>query len=635
MYFQTLTKVVLAACFLLLANVSQVRAQDALVDFSADTVALEGVDVFAPDYLKYSLGHTVKKLAKNHLQEFHGQDLGAMLQKRTGIFVRQYGPGMLASVTMRGASAGHTAVFWNGLPINSPSLGQTDFSIVPVNGIDQATIHFGGSAALYGTDAIGGSIHLDSELQFNQGHQVEIQQGAGSFGRFNSQVKYGYSTEKLALRTSIYRNSAKNDFPFRNRSRIGQPMERQVNAAVEQYGVNQDLGWNLGANSQIKTSLWWNLTDRELQPLMGSNAREVQKDQNLRWALDYLLYGEKSLFNVKVGVIHDEMIFDRTSRNLVTQYLVSTDYEKKVSDSWESKSGLRYTLIDGNLSSYHAMDNRLEAYHSSSFRITERLSSSVNMRQLIYEGNWAPFTPSVSGTYSFVQSETHHLAANTAISRNFKVPTLNDRFWQPGGNPDLLPEDSWSSEVGLMHNWEGTSTQVETRVNYYRMKVENWIIWLPTGNFWTPSNIRNVNNRGVEAFFEANQKVGQGTVGLDLNYAYTRAQISSDDNESTIGRQLPYTPLHKRNIQLSYKWKGLRFFAAQTYVDENFVTTDNSLDIPSYTLYDLGASWEGRLLGQALRFQGQVHNVLNTEYQVLRQRPMPGRNYNINIHFKF
>ncbi|WP_235893454.1 TonB-dependent receptor [Litoribacter populi] len=619
----------------MLLAVSYVKAQERSLDMSVDTVALDRVDVYAPDYKKYSLGHTVKSVAKENLQEFQGQDLGSLLQQRSGIFVRQYGPGMLASVTMRGASAGHTAVFWNGLPINSPSLGQTDFSILPVSGIDQATIHFGGSAALYGTDAIGGSIHLGNELKFNQGHHGEIQQGLGSFGRFNSQVKYGYSNGIIALRTSAYRNSAQNDFPFRNRSKLGQPIERQVNAAIEQYGVNQDFGWNVGTRSQIKNSIWWNLTDRQLQPLMGSNAREVQKDQNLRWAMDYLLFGEKSLLNLKAGIVRDEMIFDRNSRNLVTQYLFSTDIEKQIANNWDSKSGVRYTIIDGNLSSYRATDNRLEVYHSSSFRFTDRFSTSLNLRQLVYEGNWAPFTPSLSGTYRLFKNERHQLDANTALSRNFKVPTLNDRFWQPGGNPDLLPEDSWSSEIGLLHNWDLENTQVETRVNYYRMTVENWIIWQPTGNFWSPSNIRDVTNSGVETFLEMRQKVGLGVIGLNLNYNYTSAQISSDDNESTVGSQLPYTPLHKTNLQISYKLNSLRVFAAQTYVDENFVTTDNSLEIPSYTLYDIGAIWDLQLFGQDLMLQGQIHNLLNTEYQVLRQRPMPGRNYHVNIHFKF
>ncbi|WP_416171350.1 TonB-dependent receptor [Algoriphagus boritolerans] len=47
--------------------------------------------------------------------------------------------------------------FWNGLPINSPSLGQSDLSILPVEAIDQAQLHFGSSGALFGNEAIGGS----------------------------------------------------------------------------------------------------------------------------------------------------------------------------------------------------------------------------------------------------------------------------------------------------------------------------------------------------------------------------------------------------------------------------------------------------------------------------------------------
>ena len=37
------------------------------------------------------------------------------------------------------------------------------------------------------------------------------------------------------------------------------------------------------------------------------------------------------------------------------------------------------------------------------------------------------------------------------MARSYRAPTLNERYWVPGGNPALLPEAGWGSEAGLRH----------------------------------------------------------------------------------------------------------------------------------------------------------------------------------------
>ena len=120
---------------------------------------------------------------------------------------------MLASPSFRGTSAGHTAVFWNGLPINSISLGQSDLSILPIQAIDQAEVHFGSSGALFGNEAIGGSVHLGTKTQFGQGFKGQLSQTFGSFGLSNSAISAGFSGKSFSTQTKVYRQFAQNDFP--------------------------------------------------------------------------------------------------------------------------------------------------------------------------------------------------------------------------------------------------------------------------------------------------------------------------------------------------------------------------------------------------------------------------------------
>src|SRR5690606_41201241 len=91
------------------------------------------------------------------------------------------------------------------------------------------------------------------------------------------------------------------------------------------------------------------------------------------------------------------------------------------------------------------------------------------------------------------------------------------------------------------------SGQVNAAITNYRMNVENWIIWLPQGSLWSPANIRNVINQGLEGSIGGNYPLGQLQLKGQVRYAYNQArnQTMVNSNDRSFGKQLPYTPLHK------------------------------------------------------------------------------------------
>nr|HAD53122.1 cobalamin receptor [Algoriphagus sp.] len=133
-----------------------------------DTVGLQEIEVISPAYERFGQGQKSIKWSQKDLEAYQSRSLADLLADQSPVFIRSYGPGMLASPSFRGSSAGHTAVFWNGIPLNSPSLGQSDFSLLPVFAIDQASLQFGSSGALLGNEAIGGSVNLKSQAGFQE-----------------------------------------------------------------------------------------------------------------------------------------------------------------------------------------------------------------------------------------------------------------------------------------------------------------------------------------------------------------------------------------------------------------------------------------------------------------------------------
>ncbi|SFU15126.1 iron complex outermembrane recepter protein [Algoriphagus locisalis] len=599
---------------------------------SQDTIPLAEVEVYAPALDRFAQGQKVISWSKKDLQDFQGRSLGDILQEQSPVFVRQYGAGMIASPSFRGTSAGHTAVFWNGLPINSPSLGQSDLSILPVSAIDQVSLQFGNAGALFGNEAIGGSVHLGTESEFGKGFHAGISQQIGSFGLFNSSAYAGFSTSNFSSKTKIYREFAKNNFPYKDLGQFGTPEVKEDHAQFEQIGIVQDLAWNLNDNNQLKTAFWWNKTNREVQPVIGSNTEDEQEDQAFRAVIDYFHFEEKSIWNLKTGFVRNEQLFN-SSQNNSTQYFLAGDWDQEISTKWTSKLGARYTLTKGDLSTYQAEDNRIELYQSTNFSPSEKLSFALNLRQLVYDGTFAPFTPNLGMDWSFWNRNSQSLQLKTSLGKGFKVPTLNDRFWNPGGNPELLPEESLSGEIALTWNKTGNLNWKQS-LTYYKMSVDNWIIWLPKGSFWTPENIKKVSNQGVEYQGNLDGKFGMWNWELTTSYTFSKAITSEavDENDQSVGKQLPYSPQHQANAKIRVEIQDFSAFASTFYVGERSVTADNPRLIPSYQLYNLGLGYSGLQLGE-IRFplSFQINNILDTDYQVLYLRAMPGRSFQFNL----
>lgn len=594
-----------------------------------DTVSLSEIEVNATVLERYSQGQKQITWKKEDLSIVGTQSLADLLSAQSPVFMREYGPGMLASPSFRGTSAGHTAIFWNGMPLNSPSLGQSDLSLLPVFAFESANLFFGSNGALIGNEAIGGSLHLNSEIQFDQAPEFSLAQEIGSFGQSNTQAKGSFSTEKFIIQSKIYRHFSENNYPFRNLALPETPVQRQNHARVNQWGFVQDFGWKIAENKNLKTALWYHDADREIQPPMGSSILDRQQDQSLRWIMDYERFGEKSTVQLKTGYITENQIFNE-SVNQTKQILLGAEWDYQAHQQWFFHLGTRFTHQIGELSTYQAVDQRIELFQSIKFEPLEELEFALNFRQISFGDQIRPWIPSLGMGWAFWKNGNQELKLNLSGGKGFKVPTLNDRFWSPGGNPELLPENSWTAEGGL----EWKSEKLEQSLTGYHMDVDNWIIWLPQGNVWSPQNIRKVRSEGIEYQGKLTFPTGKINWVNQWQYSFNRAVSirGIGENDPSLGRQLPYTPQHQANFSIKAEYQSISFLLQNSFTGQRGVTANNPRTVEAFFLSDFAVGYSGFTWGDLkLPVQFRIQNLFNTEYQVLYLRPMPGRSYHINI----
>jgi len=605
----------------------------------ADTVLIPDVVVSAVRLSWDRIGkHTqvLDSLADLGLQT---QSLTRVLESRTPVYVKNYGPGQLATSSLRGGSAQHTAVLWNGLNLQSPLLGQVDFSLLPVNFFDRIRLDYGGGSALWGNGAVGGAIHLNNEAAFEQPLRLKWTGRLGSFGQHAHHLGISGGNENYAHTTRLFYQRAANDFrytDFTGRQR------RLPNARQQQGGILQQHAWQIADRHRLDANVWYQQSDRQLPPTRVQDTSAArQDDRALRGMLNYQWRGDAFQLRARAAGFRERLDYrdplaDLNSESEATTAIGEVELLLPFNNQHQLHFGLHGAHYWARSMGFARRQEQQRTAGMLMYRFTgtdRKWRGLLSLRQEWVDGTSVPFLPSLR-----VEWQPHsawRLYGKT--SRDFRLPTFNDLYWNPGGNPALRPERGWGQEVGLRWQREIQGWRIEAGANGFTRRVEDWIIWLPGSNYWSPENVRDVRSRGIEQQLALNGALGPVELRFDTRYHYTRTtnEASGDQNTAIEGKQLIYVPRHQwlGNLRLDYgNWQ---FSYHHRYTGEVFVLADNSEALPAFQLGDLG-------LGRAFewnwargRIQGRINNLWDRDYVVVANRPMPGRYYELTIQLNF
>jgi iron complex outermembrane receptor protein len=230
-----------------------------------------------------------------------------------------------------------------------------------------------------------------------------------------------------------------------------------------------------------------------------------------------------------------------------------------------------------------------------------------------------------------------YLSLSTNIAYNYHAPTLNDLYWQPGGNPDLNPEQGISQDLTLKLTVPLSGMFFKFSLSTFRMDIDDWIVWLPTERYyWTPRNLNRVRSQGVETSIESLFHIGKLSSRVVFNYTYTDAanRKASFEGDASVGVQLPYVPRHKWNINLTSQYKNLTFNYYWGYTGKRFTTTDQSYFTEDYKLHSASLEYGVKIAKQNLIIRLTVDNLFDTYWESTQYYPQPLRTFNLKAIFR-
>ena len=618
------------------------------------------------------------------LKESVALSMADILTFNSSIFVKSYGRATLSTVAFRGTSASHTQVTWNGMRINNPMLGMTDFSMIPSYFIDDSSLLHGTSSVNETGGGMGGAVKLSTKPAQSDGFGVQYIQGVGSFRTFDEFLRLTYGNDHWQVSTRAVLSTSPNDFEYRNHDKkeniydedmniIGQyyPTERNRSGSFRDFHFLQEAYYNTGRGNRFGLNAWYINSNREL-PMLTTDYGDAtdfdnrQREETFRSILSWDHLGEQWKVATKAGYIHTWMAYDykrdvgngtmahmTRSRSKIDTFYGQAEGEYYIGNEWlftanlavhqhivqsEDKNIIRQ---DGNkaIVGYRKGRAELSGVLSAKWRPTDRFGISATLREEMYGAEWTPLIPAlfVDG----VLSRRGNITAKASLSRNYRFPTLNDLYFLPGGNPDLKKESGWTYDAGVSFavGKEG-SYSLTGSASWFESYIHDWILWLPTvKGFFSPKNIKDVHAYGVEA--KANLSVAltpDWHLALDGSYSWTPSINEGEpmsEADRSVGKQLPYIPRHSANLTGRISWSSWSFLYKWCYYSERFTMSSNDLTLtgklPEYFMSNITLEKALSFSWADLSLKGTINNLFDEEYLSVLSRPMPGINFEFFI----
>ena len=618
-------------CFYCLATSSNSWAQslaDTLqeVNVNSSSIKNTATDIRLKAYSPGQKIISIDSVTRAHYQQ---QSLAMLLTQQVPVFIRSYGFNGLATLNFRGSSAAQSAVYWNGVPIANAALGISDISVLPVSIFDEINIVYGGAASLWGSGNVGGAIMLgDKPAVFDSVVHVRgnVSAGAGSFGQFLYSGSASITSKRWAASIKLFGQQADNDFIYRDANGTE---ARNTNAELSSLAGIGNLSYKATKKDVLKFSYWQQAYDRDIPPATFEDySVKNRQDASNRSLIDWQHNGRQYWY-AKAACFKDRLRYDDTTVKLRTDQSVH-QYFTEV--GWRLLTNTRHNVllfVPVQYSTIRTIKNELQTQSRVALAgaysyqdIKRKLFTSLTARAEKIDSTFI-FLPGLSASYH----ATRWLELKVNIQRTYRAPTLNERYYEPGGNASLKPERGWGIDGGYaIHHTTTKGWKLVHEASIYSRTIHDWIIWFG-GAVWTPHNVTTVCSQGVELQQSIHIPVGKAIIYARgaWSYTYATTQQSYQPGDGSIGRQIPYTPRYGANANIGITTARLNANLNYTYTGYRYYNTDETGLLPSYNTLNISAQYQ--LLNKTkynTSLFAQAYNLLNKQYVVVNARPMPG-----------
>ena len=628
-------------------------------------------------------------LAGEQLRRLNVVSVADALRYFSGVQIKDYGGiGGLKTINVRSMGSHHVGVFFDGIQITNAQNGTVDLGKFSLDNMEAIALYNGQKSELFQSAkdyASSSSLYMVTRRPLFEGGRTDnltIKLKAGSFDLANASALW---ERKLSGRLLFSANAellyTSGRYKFRYKKDDGYDTTeirrngdlRSLRAELALFSKVDGGEWMAKAylygsrrgypGAAVKKDYGISLlnedrqTDRNffVQSLFRKNFTPLYSLKiQAKYANDYMNY-----------VMPPQTTLEPMDNHYYQQefYLTATNLFC-ITPEWSANlaTDLQYNRLDATGTDmfnanfvrprrYTALVAAATSVHIDRFTISGSLlytyTKDVSARTMAVAPDKSIATPTILVWWQPFQDVNFEVRA--FFKKIFRMPTFNDLYYVQIGNRLLKPEYTTQYNLGFVYNksFDGAPlSSIGVQVDAYRNQVMDKIIATPTSNqlVWTMLNLGFVDIKGADVSITPCFSFGELCVDGRISYTFQQAldltpeknNPPSDDSDHTInvyGHQIPYVPRHSGSVVLGLSFRGWDLNYSFIYTGERYMLGGNIPEnyIQPWYTHDMSLTKNFKLAKQRMRVTGEVNNIFNQQYEVVKWYPMPGTNFKINV----
>lgn len=595
-------------------------------------------------------------------------DIADALNRIPGITIRDYGgAGGMKTVSVRSFGTQHTGVSYDGIMLSDCQSGQIDLSRYSLENVDDISLVIGDNDDIFlpaKNASLPAIININTiksptnDLLPHLTSQLKI----GSFGYISPFVRYeqnlSHSFALSAIGEFVY---AENDYPFTLRNISVVTKERRTNSRMKSGHGEANFIWNINKNNQLDGKLYYYDNDRLLpgQVRYYTNlSNEKLRDQNFFAQLGYRTFNGNNLsFKFKAKY---NWAASKYKDGSYSDGIKDADYwQREIYSSacilytpfadWAFSYAADYSFNNMNSSlstdthpyRHTILQSATIKYKTSRISIIGKLLYSLYFNDAQYgksAKNLRKLSPSLSMSYKIFNDKNIYVRAS--YKNIFRSPTFNESYFYHFGSTDLLPETTGQYNIGFTFLKNvSNNTSLKITLDGYMNHVKDKIVAVPYNMFiWTNVNIGKVKVLGFDATANLSYKFSdRHSLIFTTSYSLQSAKNRTNPDSPYYGYQIAYTPLHSGSVSLCYENPWVNVTLHGTGMSSRSANNEHYEDSNIPGFFDTGITLfrSFKVLKNEITLKGDIKNLFNKQYEIVKAYPMPGISYQFSINYKF
>ena len=622
----------------------------------------------------------MQTLTKESLQNLNALQLSDAVKHLSGVTVKDYGGiGGLKTISVRGLGATHTGVYYNGIAVSDVQTGQVDIGRFSLDNIENVSLYSGQSEQIFmPAKAFSNASYINISTirpQFNANDNAingKLSIKTGSLGLFNPSIATNYKlSDKFIATANAEWLSANGKYPYTlyyGQAGIdSSSVEKRENSDVQNLRLEASLFANISKLTKGDIRVYYYQSERGLPgATIFYNTKNFSKQRlwdktffaqahlehelSSKWTIQadakynrsYLRYLDPAYLGAD-GKIED--IFNQNE----TYTSISTLYRPLQNLSISLASDITSATMFSERESF-ATPTRITSQSAIAAKwISEQFISTAS---LLYTqtfestkignpaNNRSKLSPHLSFSYKpFGQVD---LRLRSFYKHSYRLPTFNDLYYPLVGLRNLKPESANQFNVGATYSTQSTNKSLFSTLTLdaYHNRVNDKIIAYPSGNLhqWTMMNLGEVHINGVDLSSESIYHISQRlNLLLGISYTYQKAVDKTNSEKITYNNQIPYTPRHSGSARAVIKMGSIKFSYNMLWSGDRYTNGYNISEyrLKGYTDHSASISKDLKQYKNLYTVSIEALNMLNKNYEIIKNYPMAGRTIRLNLIMNF